>query len=50
MGNGMSRATAVRTATITMGGDITVGRFGFGAMQLTGDQVWGERETQPMPA
>jgi aryl-alcohol dehydrogenase-like predicted oxidoreductase len=28
--------------TITIGGDLTVGRIGFGAMQLTGDQVWGE--------
>jgi pyridoxine 4-dehydrogenase len=28
--------------TITIGGDLTVGRIGFGAMRLTGDQVWGE--------
>jgi len=28
--------------TITVGGDLTVGRIGFGAMQLTGDHVWGE--------
>ena len=28
--------------TVTIGGDLTVGRIGFGAMQLTGDQVWGE--------
>jgi pyridoxine 4-dehydrogenase len=27
---------------ITIGGDMTVGRVGFGAMQLTGKQVWGE--------
>jgi aryl-alcohol dehydrogenase-like predicted oxidoreductase len=27
--------------TVTMG-DLTVGRIGFGAMQLTGKQVWGE--------
>jgi aryl-alcohol dehydrogenase-like predicted oxidoreductase len=35
-------------ATITLGGDLTVGRIGYGAMQLTGKQVWGEypdRET-----
>lgn len=28
--------------TITIGGDLVVGRIGFGAMQLTGPQVWGE--------
>ena len=30
------------TRTITIGGDLVVGRIGFGAMQLTGTQVWGE--------
>src|SRR6476469_7064589 len=34
--------TSFGAATITIGGDLTVGRIGFGAMQLTGDQVWGE--------
>jgi aryl-alcohol dehydrogenase-like predicted oxidoreductase len=34
--------TSLHAATITIGGDLTVGRIGFGAMQLTGDQVWGE--------
>jgi pyridoxine 4-dehydrogenase len=29
-------------ATVTIGGDRTVGRIGFGAMQLTGPRVWGE--------
>ena len=28
--------------TVTIGGDLTVGRIGYGAMQLTGPQVWGE--------
>jgi aryl-alcohol dehydrogenase-like predicted oxidoreductase len=28
--------------TLTVGGDLTVGRVGFGAMRLTGDQVWGD--------
>jgi aryl-alcohol dehydrogenase-like predicted oxidoreductase len=28
--------------TITIGGDLTVGRIGFGAMRLTGENVWGE--------
>jgi pyridoxine 4-dehydrogenase len=29
-------------ATVTIGSDLTVGRIGFGAMQLTGPKVWGE--------
>jgi aryl-alcohol dehydrogenase-like predicted oxidoreductase len=29
-------------STITIGEDLTVGRIGYGAMQLTGEQVWGE--------
>ena len=27
---------------VTIGGDLTVGRIGYGAMQLTGPKVWGE--------
>jgi aryl-alcohol dehydrogenase-like predicted oxidoreductase len=27
---------------VMIGGDLTVGRVGFGAMRLTGDQVWGD--------
>lgn len=34
--------TSLDAATITIGGDLTVRRIGFGAMQLTGNQVWGE--------
>ena len=30
------------SSIITIGGDLVVGRIGFGAMQLTGKQVWGE--------
>jgi aryl-alcohol dehydrogenase-like predicted oxidoreductase len=30
------------SATVTIGGDLTVGRVGYGAMQLTGPKVWGE--------
>jgi len=29
------------SSIITIGGDLVVGRIGFGAMQLTGKQVWG---------
>jgi len=28
--------------TVTIGSDLTVGRIGYGAMQLTGPKVWGE--------
>ena len=38
----MSTSTPLGTGTITIGGDLTVSRIGYGAMQLTGDQVWGE--------
>lgn len=34
--------TSTTASTVTIGGDLTVGRVGFGAMQLTGEQVWGE--------
>jgi aryl-alcohol dehydrogenase-like predicted oxidoreductase len=30
------------TATITLGGDLQVGRIGYGAMRLTGPNLWGE--------
>src|SRR3981081_703870 len=33
---------ATKSGTFAIGGDIPVRRLGFGAMQLTGDGVWGE--------
>lgn len=30
------------SSVLTIGGDLRVGRIGFGAMQLTGKQVWGD--------
>src|SRR5213078_4806736 len=45
-GKAHSRSTNTRPAeasgTFLIGGDIPVRRLGFGAMQLTGDGVWGE--------
>jgi pyridoxine 4-dehydrogenase len=32
----------VARTTITLGGDLQVGRVGFGAMRLTGENLWGE--------
>src|SRR6478735_9877128 len=29
-------------ATLTIGGDLTVQRMGFGAMRITGENIWGE--------
>src|SRR5262249_45128518 len=33
--------TAAAAGTITIGGDLTVNRLGFGAMRITGRGVWG---------
>lgn len=35
------------TSTFTLGGDITVNRVGYGAMQLTGNGVFGEAADRP---
>ncbi|GHP00040.1 oxidoreductase [Reticulibacter mediterranei] len=37
-----SLSTNRLSSTITIGGDLTVNRIGYGAMQLTGPNVWGE--------
>ncbi|MEO7037968.1 MAG: aldo/keto reductase [Polyangiaceae bacterium] len=37
-----SNQPAAASGTITLGGDLTVHRLGFGAMQLTGPGVWGD--------
>ena len=33
--------TAAQSGTITIGGDLTVHRLGFGSMRLTGEGIWG---------
>jgi pyridoxine 4-dehydrogenase len=38
----MTAATAAPAGTITLGGDLTVNRLGFGAMRITGKGIWGE--------
>lgn len=38
----ISTTPAAGSGTITLGGDLTVNRLGFGTMQLTGPGVWGE--------
>ena len=39
---GMANVSAKESGTITIGGDLTVQRLGFGAMRLTGTGIWGE--------
>jgi pyridoxine 4-dehydrogenase len=34
--------TATAAGELTLGGDLTVRRLGFGAMRITGDGIWGE--------
>ncbi len=36
--------TAKASGTVTLGGDLTVNRMGFGAMRITGKGIWGEPE------
>ncbi|MDB4886659.1 MAG: aldo/keto reductase [Gemmatimonadetes bacterium] len=38
----MTAPTATASGTITIGGDLTVNRLGFGAMRITGKGIWGE--------
>jgi pyridoxine 4-dehydrogenase len=35
------QVSAVRTGTVSLGGQLSVHRLGFGAMRLTGDGIWG---------
>jgi aryl-alcohol dehydrogenase-like predicted oxidoreductase len=38
----MASASAEKSGTFKIGGDLTVNRLGFGAMRITGDGIWGE--------
>jgi aryl-alcohol dehydrogenase-like predicted oxidoreductase len=40
-------APAAGAGTITLGGDLTVNRMGYGAMRITGRGVWGEPADRP---
>ncbi|MBO9607411.1 MAG: aldo/keto reductase [Paenibacillaceae bacterium] len=37
-----AQISAAKAGTFQVGGDLTVNRMGYGAMQLTGDGIWGE--------
>ena len=40
----MTKNETRSAGTLALGGDLTVGRLGFGAMRLCGPGVWGEPE------
>jgi aryl-alcohol dehydrogenase-like predicted oxidoreductase len=40
--SGASTDPAAAAGTLTLGGDLTVNRMGFGAMRLTGEGIWGQ--------
>lgn len=42
----MAQQTASASGTITLGGDLTVNRLGYGAMRITGKGIWGEPENR----
>jgi pyridoxine 4-dehydrogenase len=41
MSDKTTRGSAAGSGTISLGGELTVHRLGFGAMRLTGDGIWG---------
>jgi pyridoxine 4-dehydrogenase len=41
---GTDQPPAAQSGTITLGGDLTVNRLGFGAMRITGKGIWGPPE------
>ena len=41
MGIATNQLPAAQAGTITLGGDLTVNRMGFGAMRITGKGIWG---------
>jgi aryl-alcohol dehydrogenase-like predicted oxidoreductase len=44
MPSGTQTTPAAQAGTITLGGDLTVNRLGFGAMRVTGKGIWGPPE------
>jgi pyridoxine 4-dehydrogenase len=41
MNNAVATQTTSPSGTVTLGGELTVRRLGFGAMRITGDGIWG---------
>ena len=44
---GTTALPAAQAGTITLGGDLTVNRLGFGAMRITGKGIWGPPDDVP---
>jgi pyridoxine 4-dehydrogenase len=44
---GSASLPAAQAGTLTLGGDLTVNRMGYGAMRLTGKGIWGPPEDRP---
>jgi pyridoxine 4-dehydrogenase len=44
MNNAVGTLSAATSGTVSLGGELTVRRLGFGAMRITGDGVWGPPE------
>ena len=42
----IQQITAAAAGTITLGGDLTINRLGYGAMRITGKGIWGPPEDQ----
>ena len=41
MNNGVATQTTASSGNVSLGGELTVRRLGFGAMRITGDGIWG---------
>src|SRR5712692_1286442 len=37
----LATLSAASSGTVSLGGELTINRLGFGAMRLTGDGIWG---------
>jgi len=44
---GSASLPAAQAGTLTLGGDLTVNRMGYGAMRITGKGIWGPPEDRP---
>jgi len=47
--NQTQAVSAAAAGTITLGGDLTVNRLGYGAMRITGKGIWDFPPTSPRP-
>src|SRR5436305_11365387 len=43
------KALASQAGSVSLGGEVSVHRLGFGAMRLTGEGIWGPPKSRPEP-